>query len=130
LEQKDRVKALRKHLNLTQDEFAKRIGIKYSALSKIENGENALTDQNMLLICTFFGVNDKWLREGGPGPWFNDKSIPGAKDLIDTYRELEEINRNLVLDHAHYLLNRQKADQKGETAQVQSQEELKKAASQ
>jgi transcriptional regulator with XRE-family HTH domain len=121
LEQKDRLKALRKHLKLTQGDFAKRIGLSDSALSRIETGDTPLTDQNMLLICTFFGVNDTWLREGR-GKWFNENAIPGAKDLMDTYRELEEINRKLVLNHAHYLLDSQKANEKGEISPVHSQD--------
>ena len=40
-----RIKELRKHFDLTQDVFGKKLGIKKSAVSKIEKGENGVTDQ-------------------------------------------------------------------------------------
>jgi transcriptional regulator with XRE-family HTH domain len=113
LEQKGRIRELRKSLNLRQAEFAKKIGLSDSAMSRIETGENALTEQNIFLICSSYGVNEEWLRHG-KGLMFDNNAIPGAKDLMDTYKELLDINRKLVLDHAHYLLDSQNPVQKGE----------------
>ena len=44
----ERIKELRKYLHLTQDEFGEKLGIKKSAVSKIEKGENGATDQILL----------------------------------------------------------------------------------
>ena len=110
-----RLKELRKSLHLNQVDFAKKLGIKNSALSKIEKGINALTEQNIFLICSSYGVNENWLRTG-KGQMFNSEDIPGAKDLMDTYRELIDYNRKLVRDHAHYLRDSQK--ETGETAKT------------
>ena len=126
LEQKDRVKELRKSLKLNQAVFAEKLGIKNSALSRIETGENALTEQNIFLICSSYGVNELWLREG-KGPMFNDAAIPGAKDLIDTYKELKDINRKLVLNHAHYLLDSQKIAKKSEKPVIVTEKGEKKS---
>ena len=56
------------YLNITLDKFGERIGLKKSALSAIENGRNALTDQTILSICktNWNGrfVNEEWLRAG------------------------------------------------------------------
>lgn len=62
--QGSRIKQLRKDLNLTLDKFGKRIGLKKSALSLIENEKNDLTDANAKSICREFNVREEWLRTG------------------------------------------------------------------
>ncbi len=60
----DKVKELRKHLNLTQKEFGERIGLKPNSISDIENGKNSLTDIVLKSICKEFNVNKDWLKTG------------------------------------------------------------------
>lgn len=60
----ERIKKLRKYLHLTQDEFGEKLGVKKSAVSKIEKGENGVTDQMIKLMKKEFGVNEDWLRTG------------------------------------------------------------------
>ena len=60
----ERVKELRKYLGLTQDKFGEKLGIKKSAVSKIEKSENGVTDQMFKSICREFNVNEEWLRDG------------------------------------------------------------------
>lgn len=60
----ERIKLLRKTLKLSQDEFAKRLGITGSGLSNIENGKRALTEQMTLAICREFDVNEGYFRNG------------------------------------------------------------------
>ena len=60
----ERFKELRKTLRLTQAELGNVLGISGSAVSKIEKGENILTEQNIKLLEREFGVNEKWLRTG------------------------------------------------------------------
>lgn len=59
-----RIKEIRKAVNLTQDEFGKRLGISNTAISKIEKGENNVSEQNIISICREFNVNEEWLRNG------------------------------------------------------------------
>ena len=61
---KDRIKALRKALNLTQAEFAERAGIKQSTVATYEIGRNEPSDTVITLIVREFGVNETWLRTG------------------------------------------------------------------
>ena len=63
----NRIKELRKAVNLTQDEFGKRLGISNTAISKIEKGENNVSEQNIISICREFNVNENWLRTGEGG---------------------------------------------------------------
>lgn len=64
--QGERVQVIRKSakVNLTLEKFGEKIGIKKSAVSKIEKGENALTEQNIKAICREFGVDYIWLTTG------------------------------------------------------------------
>lgn len=62
--QGERVKELRKSLNYTLDKFGGKLGVQKSAISKIEKGENNLTDQMLLSICREFSVSEEWLRTG------------------------------------------------------------------
>ena len=56
---------LRKHgLHLTQEEFGKRLGVRKTAISKIERGENNITDQMQKSIIREFDVNPEWLLHG------------------------------------------------------------------
>ena len=61
----ERIKELRKAvLEMTQDEFSERIGIKRSGLSLIEIGRNNPSDQTIRSICREFDVSEDWLRYG------------------------------------------------------------------
>ena len=67
---KNRLKQLRKRLNITQQDFADRIGIKRNTLANYEIGRNEPLDAVISLICREFNVNEEWLRTG-KGDMFN-----------------------------------------------------------
>lgn len=71
--QGERVKEVRKSLDLTLEKFGERIGLKKNSLSQIENGRNSLTDQTASSICREFNVSEEWLRDG-TGNMFVDLS--------------------------------------------------------
>lgn len=70
-----RIRELRKTLNLTQKEFAQKIGLKQNAISYMEKADSTVTEQNIRTICSQFSVNENWLRTGA-GKMFleNEKS--------------------------------------------------------
>ena len=75
---KDRLKKLRKTLDMTQQEFADKIGIARGNIGAYEVGKNALSDAVISLICkTDFPpkgkVNENWLRTG-EGDMFTEMS--------------------------------------------------------
>lgn len=61
---KDRIRMIRKELNLTQQEFAERIGIKRNTVANYETGRNDPVDSVISLICREFNVSEEWLRYG------------------------------------------------------------------
>lgn len=83
----ERVKELRKALNLTMDKFGDRLGVHKTAIQKIENGTNNLTDQMLKLICKEFSVNEEWLRTG-----MGDMFLVTREDYI------EKVSRSYNLD--------------------------------
>ena len=59
-----RVREIRKAKNLTLEKFGEKLGVQKSAISKIERGENSVSDQIRLAICREFDVSETWLRTG------------------------------------------------------------------
>lgn len=60
----ERLKELRKYLNLSQKSFAEKLGITDSGLSNLESGKRNLTEQMIISVCREFNVNRAWLVEG------------------------------------------------------------------
>lgn len=59
-----RIKQLRKKKKLNQTEFGSVIGLKNSAISKMEQEGSVVVDQNIQLICEKFQVRREWLVDG------------------------------------------------------------------
>ncbi len=62
--QGERVKKIRKSLDLTLEKFGEKLGVTKTTVSRIENGINNLTDQMTKSICREFGVDYIWLTTG------------------------------------------------------------------
>lgn len=60
----ERIKKLRKDLDLTQQKFGERLGIKGNTVAQYELGRNEPIDAVLSLICKEFNVNEDWLRTG------------------------------------------------------------------
>lgn len=63
----ERLKKLRRILDLTQQEFADRIGCKRNTIAKYETNTNVPSTAVITLICKTFNVNESWLRTGEGG---------------------------------------------------------------
>lgn len=70
---KDRLKKLRKTLDLTQQAFADRIGMKQNTIAQYEMGRTIPSDAIIFSICREFNVNENWLRTG-EGDMFTEMS--------------------------------------------------------
>ena len=83
----ERIKELRKMLNLTMEKFGERVGVTRSAMSNIENGNRNLTEQMLRSICREFSVNEEWLRTG-----------EGEMFVISRNDYIEMVSRSYGLD--------------------------------
>lgn len=61
---KERIKELRKTLDLSLEEFGAKIGVTKQTISRLERGVNSVTEQMFKSICREFGVSEEWLRNG------------------------------------------------------------------
>ena len=62
--QGERIRELRKHLQLTMEQFGGKIGVTKSTISNIENGNRNATEHMVKSICREFGVDYIWLTTG------------------------------------------------------------------
>lgn len=80
----NRIKEFRKVNNLTQAEFAEKIGLKQAVIGMYENGTRNIIDRNISLISEKFNINETWLRTG-EGEMLNeskDSTISQVTDLL------------------------------------------------
>lgn len=60
----ERIKLLRKELNLSQELFADRLGLTKNYISLVENGNRNLSEQSQKVLCSLYNVNEEWLKSG------------------------------------------------------------------
>lgn len=60
----ERIKLLRKALELNQTDFGARIGVKQGTVAAYESGARVPLDSVIVSICREFGVSESWLRSG------------------------------------------------------------------
>lgn len=85
---KERLKKLRKALDLTQQAFADRIGMKQNTIAQYEMGRTVPSDAIIFSICREFNVNETWLRTGE-----GDMFLEVSRD-----EQIEEFVGNLLKD--------------------------------
>ena len=108
----ERIRLMRKQLNMTQEQMAQRLGIGKAALSMIETGKARLSARNKNILVQDFNVNPDWI-ETGTGKMFNaepdltsynlrtDRSLPlqsvplysieGTAGLVPLFQQLTEV---------------------------------------
>lgn len=94
----ERVKELRKQINLTQQAFADRLNLKRNTVGSYEVNVVDPSDRTISDICREFNVNETWLRTG-EGEMFNKitQSEKLAAFLADiTANEEDSFKRQFV----------------------------------
>lgn len=59
-----RIAELRKHMKLTQEDLAEKIGCARAAIANYERGNRIPLDSVITAICREFNASEQWLREG------------------------------------------------------------------
>lgn len=113
----NRVKELRNSLGLTMEVFGGRLGVQKSAISKIETGKVALSDQMFSSIVREFHVRPEWLRDG-EGEMFDKQSGLLGKlrheynltdletAIIAEFIQMNPRERELMLEYGRNLLQK------------------------
>lgn len=92
--QGERIREIRKTLDMTLEKFGGRLGVTKVAISNIEKGNRNLTDQMIKSICREFNVNEDWLRTG-VGEMFSDLPETILDELCAQY-DLDELDKQIV----------------------------------
>lgn len=129
---KDRIKNLRRTLNLTQQEFADKIGVKRNTIGQYEIGRNKPIDSIINLICREFNVNEEWLRTG-KGEMFLPEANGELEALVKKYNlsynekiiiekfvKMSEADRQVVLNYCTEIANALSDDNALETTKTKS----------
>lgn len=111
----ERLKIIRKKLSLSQEAFGKKLGVTGTAISRMEIGNRAVTEQMILAICREFNVREEWLRTGN-GEMFLDideddfvkavATLSGddfVRTLIIEYCKLDDDSKKLFRNFIHDL---------------------------
>lgn len=108
---KERLKKLRKALDLTQQEFADRIGISRGNIATYETRDGNPGNSVINLICREFNVNETWLRTGegemlAPEPAFDLGGYAQRHgmtvletEVLKAYLDLDPDLRDKLLKH-------------------------------
>ncbi len=92
----ERIKELRKNLNLNQTEFGKRIGAKQTTIAGYENKIRTPSEAIIKSICREFNVREEWLRDG-IAPMTNESPIS-----IDEYarqKNMTELEKSILMEY-------------------------------
>lgn len=93
--QGERIKEIRKSLNLTLEKFGEKIGVTKTAISRIEKGERGCTEQMTKAICREFGVDYIWLTTG-EGEMFVDSDDDFIEKIDRIMAGESDIRKNAI----------------------------------
>ena len=89
----NRIKKIRKEFDLTQTEFAARIGSVQNTVARYESNQRNPSSSVITLICEKFGVREEWLRNG-----------EGAMMKPEPVDALDQLAKDYELSNADYMM--------------------------
>ena len=92
--QGERIKEIRKTLDLTLDKFGEKLGVTKQTVSRIENGVNNVTDQMARSVCREYNVSYDYLMYG-EGEMFDNLPQTIVDELCAQY-DLNDFDKGLV----------------------------------
>jgi len=101
-----RVKELRRALDMTQVSFSQVIALSSGYLAGIETEKRRVNNRLIKLICSSFKVNEQWLRHGEGKMFAEDDSEQYIK-LVGLFKELNSHYRDFIFKEIDQLLKMQ-----------------------
>ncbi len=96
---KDRIRKVRKEAGLTQEEFAKRLGIKRNTVATYETTCKIPMDSIITSICREFNVNEEWLRNGVGEMYIHPQSMDDFKAVMDEIGVKDPRARQIIMEY-------------------------------
>lgn len=75
MNENEKIKEIRKSLNITQQEMADSIGVSKQYFSKVENGLTQLSKEKITKLCNCYGVSLDWLLSDKGGMFIKENEI-------------------------------------------------------
>lgn len=94
---KDRIKKIRKELDLTQQEFSDKTGIPRDSIGGYETGRRNPSEAAISLICTKCNVNEEWLRTGNGEMFVKQTRNEEMAKLTKLLNEEEDSFKNRLI---------------------------------
>ncbi|HCQ5872840.1 TPA: helix-turn-helix transcriptional regulator [Clostridioides difficile] len=96
--QNKRIRELRIELQLSQDDFAKKLELKRNTISLIENGKRNASNRTLKDICNAWNVSFDWLMSGKGNMFCVKDADKEFAQLIGKLSKTEnELERELIL---------------------------------
>jgi transcriptional regulator with XRE-family HTH domain len=109
----ERIREVRKILNLSQKDFADAICISNTYLACVENDSRKANDRIIKLASLVFGVSEEWLKTGS-GEMFYKSPDEKAARLVSIFNKLPLDFQDYVLEQVEGLLRLRNRDRSGD----------------
>lgn len=119
----DRIKEVRKALELSQEEFGKKLGVSRGVIVNMELSRAEIKPLFIEHLCSVFNVNEEWLRNG-TGEMFTEpeyfsldeyaknKGLTALElDIIRAYMELDPATRSSLMNLFKTVFKKQVAEE-------------------
>lgn len=124
-----RIIQIRKENKLSQEQFAKKIGLSRNFINQVETNKKNISDRTINDICREFSINEEWLRTG-KGDMYKipeDETAMIVSDLLikennplydiilgiaKVYQQLDDKSQDTILNFSQELLNTLKNEKK------------------
>ncbi len=105
-----RLRQVRKHFEMQQSDFAKRLGLSQAGISWLEQDGNTVSEQTIRLLHLDFHVSEEWLRTGNGPMFIADEDSPLEKlcreyavsdcerRILELYFSFDPERRKMVCD--------------------------------
>ena len=99
----ERLKLLRTTLDLTQEDFARKIRVSKGYVTSLEKSVRELNPRLIKLISDTFGASEQWFKTG-KGKMFTDRKDVSLEEVIALYNQLDPRLQKLVIEQLKVLL--------------------------
>ena len=103
----NRVKSLRLEKGITQQRLSMDIHVSQQYISKVENGESALTEDIIIRLAKYFHVSLAYLlgiSDDRFSEIIKENEDPGVREWLEYYYRLNKENQNTVTVLSKYLI--------------------------
>jgi transcriptional regulator with XRE-family HTH domain len=100
----ERLKKIRKYLNLSIREFSKEIYVSHSLYGQVEHGDREPSDRIIQLISSRFDISKEWIMTG-KGDMFSSEPPDIRLDrILEIYKTIDGTLKDCLLEQSKLLL--------------------------